>query len=117
VALLLSSIGIYGVLAYAVTQRTREIGVRMALGATRAVIMGFALRSGLLLSGIGIFLGILSAFGLTHFLTTMLYGVKPTDPLTFVGVSLLLWLVAALASWLPARRAAHVEPMAALRAE
>ena len=115
VALLLAGIGIYGVLAYAVSQRTREIGIRMALGATRGHMLRLALRHGMVLAGIGVVLGIGGALGLTRFLTKLLYEVKPTDPLTFVGVSLLLLLVALLASWVPARRAAKVDPMEALR--
>jgi putative ABC transport system permease protein len=116
-ALLLAAIGLYGVIAYTVSQRTREIGIRMALGAQRGDVLALMLRQGMQLVGIGVALGAACAFGLTRFLANMLYEVKPTDPSTFVGVSLVLVLVALLAAWLPARRAASVNPAAALRSE
>jgi len=116
-ALLLAAIGLYGVIAYAVSQRTREIGIRMALGASRGNVLGLVLRQGLTLAGIGVALGVPAALGMTRLLTTFLYEVKPGDPLTFVGVSLTLLLVALLACFIPARRAARVDPMVALRAE
>ena len=116
-ALLLAAIGLYGVIAYAVSQRTREIGLRMALGATRSDVLGLVLRQGMKLAATGILLGVIGALGLTRVLVNLLYEIKPTDPLTFVGVSLVLLVVALLASWLPARRAAKVDPMEALRYE
>ncbi len=116
-ALLLAAIGLYGVVAYAVSQRTREIGIRMALGATRDKVLGLVLRQGMLLTGMGIVLGVGGALGLTHVLRNMLYEVKANDPLTFTCVSLMLVLVALFASWLPARRAAKLDPMEALRYE
>jgi ABC-type antimicrobial peptide transport system permease subunit len=116
-ALLLAAIGLYGVIAYAVSQRTREIGVRMALGATRSNVLGLVVRQGMLLAGIGVLLGVVGALGLTRVLTKMLYEVEPTDPMTFVGVSLILVLVALAACLLPARRASKVDPMVALRWE
>jgi putative ABC transport system permease protein len=116
-ALLLASIGLYGVIAYGVSQRTREIGIRMALGASHHDVLGLVLSGGMKLAGIGVALGIVSGLGLTRVLTAQLYEVKPTDPVTFAGVSLVLLCVAFLASWLPARRAARVDPMEALRTE
>jgi len=116
-ALLLAGIGLYGVIAYAVSQRTREIGIRMALGATRSAVLALVLRQGMKLAGIGVLLGTAGGLGLTRVLTGFLYEVKPTDPATFVSVSLILTLVAVLACWLPARRAAKVDPMEALRYE
>jgi len=116
-ALLLAAIGLYGVIAFAVSQRTREIGIRMALGASRRNVLQLVLGSGMKLVGIGIVLGGVAALGLTRVLTKLLYGVEPTDPATFTCVALLLLLVSLFASLLPARRAARVDPMEALRSE
>jgi putative ABC transport system permease protein len=115
VALLLAAIGLYGVIAYSVAQRAREIGIRTALGATRYDVLALVLRQGLVLAGAGVLLGIGGALGLTRVLREFLYEVKPADPTTFAGVSLVLLLVALVASWLPARHAAHIDPMTALR--
>jgi ABC-type antimicrobial peptide transport system permease subunit len=114
-ALLLGAIGLYGVISYLVLQRSHEIGIRMALGARRSEIMQLIVEQGLRLTLIGIAVGIIGALGLTRFLTSLLYGVKPTDPLTFIAVSLGLTAVTMLASYLPARRATKVDPMVALR--
>lgn len=116
-ALVLASVGIYGVVSYAVAQRTRELGVRMALGATRAQVVGLVVRQGALLAGIGVLAGLAGAFALTRVLATLLYGVRVTDLAVFVGVPLLLGAVAVLASWLPALRAARIDPLVAMRAE
>jgi ABC-type antimicrobial peptide transport system permease subunit len=105
------------VLAYAVVQRTREIGIRMALGAQRVQVLTLVLRRGAILTGAGILLGLAGATAGTRLLEGMLFGVTPLDPLTFIAVSLLFGLVAMLASYLPARRATHVDPMVALRTE
>jgi putative ABC transport system permease protein len=117
IALTLAVVGLYGVLAYAVTQRTREIGIRMALGAQQGDVLKLILKHGAKLTLIGIALGLAGAFGLTHLLKRLLYEIKPADPLTFAVVPLVLTTVALLACWLPARRAAHVDPMEALRDE
>jgi ABC-type antimicrobial peptide transport system permease subunit len=116
-ALLLAALGIYGVLAYAVSRRTREIGVRMALGAQVADVLRLVLRQGIGLTIIGLALGLVGAFCATRLLHGFLYEVKPLDPMTFVVVVLILALVALAACWLPARRAAQVNPMVALRHE
>src|SRR5262249_50486673 len=104
VALLLAAVGIYGLAAYSVTARTREIGVRMALGAQAADVLRLVLRQGLRLALLGVSLGLLFALALTRALTELLFGVSATDPLTFLAVALLLLFIALLACWLPARR-------------
>jgi predicted permease len=117
VALLLALIGIYGVTAYSVAQSTREIGVRVALGATRGRVLGLVLRQGVGLATIGVTIGAVAALGVTRLLAGLLYGVHPLDALAFVGAGLLLVGAALAASWVPSRRAAAVEPMTALRME
>jgi putative ABC transport system permease protein len=117
VAGMLAAIGIYGVLAYTVIQRTQEIGIRMALGARRGQVLALVLRSGLLLTSAGIALGLAGAAAVVHLLQGMLFGITPLDPKTFVGVSVLFALVAMAASYVPARRATRVDPMVALRHE
>ncbi len=115
IALFLSAIGIYGLMHHLVVQRTNEIGVRMALGARYGDVLGLVLRQGLVLAGIGILAGILGALGLTQMLASLLYGVTPTDPVTFALAPAILLGVAALACWVPARRAARIDPLVALR--
>lgn len=117
VALLLASIGIYGVMAYSVAQRSRELGIRMALGADRGNLMGMVLRRGLLLAGLGIALGALGSLGAGSLLSNLLFGVTSTDPATFAAVALFLLGIAVIACYLPARRATRVDPTAAMRAE
>jgi len=116
-ALFLSSLGIYGVLAYDVSQRTREIGVRGAIGASQGQIVGLILRQGLWKAGVGVAIGLAGAFVLSRYMTTLLFGVKPTEPAVYAVVSLVLIAVALIASYLPARRAAKIDPLVALRDE
>lgn len=117
IALILAAVGIYGLLAYDVTQRVKEIGIRGAIGATRGQIVALILRQGLWKTAVGLAIGLVAALYLSRFMRTLLYDVAPTDPLIFAAVTALLLLVALLASWLPARRAARVDPMVALRCE
>lgn len=116
-ALLLAAIGIYGVMAYSVRQRTREFGIRMALGADRTRIRDMIVARGMGLAAIGIMIGILASFALTRFMESFLYGVKPQDPLAFIGVAIFLAIVQCIAVLVPATRATRTDPMAALRSE
>jgi len=117
IALLLSSVGVYAVLSYAVSQRTREIGVRMALGASTSSVQSLIVRQGVILAGVGVVLGLIASAVLTQKAVSLLYNVTPTDPLSYAGVGGFLLLVAGLASWVPARRAMKVDPIEALRGE
>jgi putative ABC transport system permease protein len=117
IALALSVVGIYGVTSYSVAQRTREIGIRVALGAQRAKLLGLLLRQGMLLVLIGVVAGVLASLALTRLLASLLFDVRPTDPVTFASVVLLLVAVAAAACWIPAARAIRVDPIVALRHE
>ncbi|HEY8409843.1 MAG TPA: FtsX-like permease family protein, partial [Pyrinomonadaceae bacterium] len=113
-ALLLATIGIYGVMAYSVTQRTQEIGIRMALGAQRGDVLRLVVKQGMILAAIGVVTGLIGAFGLTRVMASLLFNVRPDDPATFLAISLLLVAVAFLACYLPARRAAKLDPVIAL---
>jgi putative ABC transport system permease protein len=117
IALLIASTGLYGVMAYVVSRRIQEVGIRMALGARAADVVRMIVIEGLRLTGIGLVLGLAGAFAATRLLASLLYGIRPTDFLTFAGVSLLLTAVAVLASYIPARRAARVDPIVALHYE
>jgi putative ABC transport system permease protein len=117
VALLLAAIGIYGVISYSVVQRTHELGVRAALGASAESLLKLVLGNGLALTSLGLVIGIAGAFALTRFLATLLFGVGARDPVTMVSVGLILAAVAGVACFLPARRASKADPMIALRYE
>jgi putative ABC transport system permease protein len=116
-ALVLAAVGIYGVMSYSVAQRTREIGIRMALGAQRSDVLKMTIGGGLRLVLMGAAIGLAAALVLTRVMSSLLFGVSPTDPLTFVSISIVLISVAVLASYVPARRATRVDPMFALRHE
>jgi ABC-type antimicrobial peptide transport system permease subunit len=117
VALLLAVTGVYGLLAYAVSQRTQEIGIRVALGAMRKDVVRMIVGQGLRLAMVGVLLGIVGAFGVTRVIASFLYNITPTDPVTFIGASVFLVVLAMLASYVPTRRATAVDPLIALRSE
>lgn len=117
IALILASIGVYGVINYSVTQRTREIGIRMALGAQLPNVRGLVVKQGLKLAGMGILTGIPAAYGLMRLMSSLLFGISPSDPVTFIGIALVMAVVELLASYFPARKATKVDPMIALRCE
>jgi ABC-type antimicrobial peptide transport system permease subunit len=119
-ALLLAAIGLYGVMAYAVSQRTQELGIRLALGASPGSLLGMVVRQGMTLTTIGLAIGLalaLGAFGSIGAVRTLLPGISPLDPITFIAVPIVLGLIALLASWIPGRRAGRVDPLVALRYE
>ena len=117
VALFLGAIGIYSLISLSVVERTHENGIRMALGATPADVLKLTMKRGMTLASLGIVLGAVAAVGVTRFLATLLFGVRPTDVVIFLSVPFLLLVVALLASYIPARRATKVDPLVALRSE
>ena len=117
VALILACVGIYGVMSYAVAQRSHELGLRMALGAQPTQLLKMVFGKGMLLTTVAVGFGLVVAFGVTRAMTSLLFGVSAADPVTFIGVALLLTGVAMAACWLPARRATRVDPIVALRSE
>jgi len=116
-ALLLGTIGIYGVISYIVAQRTNEIGVRLAIGAEPRAVAGMVLRQSAAVAGAGALVGLAAALAGTRFIASLLYGVSPNDPVVFAGTTALLLAIALLACWVPSRRAARIDPLTALRAE
>jgi putative ABC transport system permease protein len=114
-ALVLAAVGIYGVMSYSVAQQTREIGIRIALGAKRSDVLAMTVKQGLKMVGAGLIIGLAVAFILTRVMASLLFGISATDPLTFVTISFVLLLVAMLASYIPSIRAMRVDPMVALR--
>jgi putative ABC transport system permease protein len=117
VALLLAAVGLYGVLAFTVSQRVREVGIRMALGAQKGNVLTLVITQGMKLALAGVAIGLAAALALTRVIRGLLYGITPTDPVTFLAVILVLVATALLACWLPARQAANLDPMQALRDE
>lgn len=117
VALILAAVGVYGVMAYSVTQRTHEVGIRMALGAESGEILKLVLKQGMILSGTGIAIGLIGSFFLTRVMESLVFGISTRDAITFSSVALLLAAVAIVATYIPARRATKVDPMVALRYE
>jgi ABC-type antimicrobial peptide transport system permease subunit len=117
IALLLAAIGIFGVMANLVAERTREIGVRLAMGARREDILGMILHRAAWLTGTGMSVGLLLAFALAHGVASLLFGVRPDDPFVFTGITASIAAIALVSSWIPARRASHIDPMVALRDE
>ena len=117
VALVLAAVGIYGVISYAVSRRTHEIGVRMALGASPATVVRLIIGQGMRVVGAGVITGLAGALLATRLMTSVVYGVRVTDPLTYVGVAALLTGVAMLASYIPARRATRIDPLIAMRSD
>jgi putative ABC transport system permease protein len=116
-ALLLATLGVYGVMAFAVTQRTREIGVRIALGAHARRVFALVLKQGLVLAGLGVLVGLGGALMITRVLQSLLFGISATDPLVLTAVAILLGVVTMIGAYLPARRAARIDPAIALRVE
>jgi putative ABC transport system permease protein len=117
VAILLAAVGIYGVMSYAVTQQSKEIGIRLALGAARREVLALVFRSGFTMVTIGIVIGLVAALALSRVLQTLLFEVSTADPTVFAAIALLLFVTAGIAAWIPARRAARLDPIATLRSE